>query len=299
MARLTVTLMVVLGLLLASPPGKAGWLEDKLKEVAEEVTEDAIDDAVDDANNEEQEADQEMADEEGMVEDEMNDEGDVGEDEYELYDEYMNPGQPSGGMSKCERYGQNRFGEEDKAEERVTPRDNLYFTSETKYESLEGESESGTMIMHLDGSRMRMDMRSGEQTNFSVIVLGQKPEDKTISLYHTENMYAVSTLGDADNGDVWSISGVFDPCEGYGGVRKDSATIAGRSAVKWSCSNPKSANVVPESTFWMDKKLEVPLAWEDECNRSELIRFIEGRPDKALFEIPEGYRELKFSIPTR
>lgn len=300
MARLTAIFLCLFGMLLAGAPVQAGWLKDKLKDVVEEVADEAIDEAADEAfeedgdvvspDEEEEEnypypPDEEFEGDTYMGEEEFN----LPEDEY--FDGYDMYGESGGTANECGGYDS---GDDDTG---LSIREDLHFTARMKAEDLTGETAEGTMVWYIDGTKMRFDMSSGDATNFSVIALGTKPGDKMYSLYHTDRMYAASTLDDESRG-MWVVIRETEPCEGYrNATRIGTETLAGRLAVKWSCKDAEPEGSAPDMNIWRDEKLDVLVAAEDACHRSTLLSLDEGRPDASLFSVPEGYRELKIPTP--
>jgi len=303
MIRFVVLLLCSFGLLFLGSPAEGGWLDDKLKDVAEKVADKAIDEAVDEASEEDEEAEsqgeQDEQDDPDAVDEDYEGDTYMGEEEFNVQDdEYFDePGAYSGqtGLAaKCSRYDRIKIKSEDKDKNKeLSIRDNLHFTAELKVEDLTGESADGTSVVYIDGARLRFDMNSGGSTQMSLIVLGTKIGDKTYSLYHTEHMYAESTL-DEDSIGMWAVTSDEEPCEGYRNATKvGTETLAGRRAMKWSCTDADPTGSAPDVLIWRDEKLNVFLATEDACHRSTLVRFAEGSPDSKLFSVPEGYRELK------
>lgn len=287
MFRFSVILVVSLGLFCAGAPANASWLTDKLNQAGKEIADEAIDDAADKAYEDGKDAvSQDEEDEEDIYLDDD-------EDEYfedEAYGGDMDQG--PGSLNECESAVQYQPGKkEKKAALRV--RNDLHFTKESNIEDPTGESPDGTATVYVDGTRLRMDLRSGDTTDYSLIVMGTKPEDKFYSLYHGQRMYAVSSLEDS-NSEIWdSFSDASQPCEGYRTADKmGTESIAGRRATKWSCADAEPPGSEVDMQIWIDDELRIPLKVESACGGYVTTRLEVGRPDQKVFSLPDGYREL-------
>lgn len=297
MIRFTVLLMVSLGLYCAGAPANAGWLTDKLKEAGKDIADEAIDDAADKAYEDGKDAVSQGEDEE--EEDDIYLADDEEEDSYQADDEFsaddayvgdMDRG--PGSLNECDSAAQYQPGKDDK-KAALRVRNDLHFTKESNIEDPTGESPDGTATVYVDGTRMRMDLKSGDTTDYSLIVMGTKPEDKFYSLYHGQRMYAISSLEDS-NSEIWdSFSDASQPCEGYRTADKiGTESIAGRRATKWSCADAEPPGSEVDMQIWIDDELRIPLKVESACGGYVTTRLEVGRPDQKVFSLPDGYREL-------
>ncbi|MCJ7556934.1 MAG: DUF4412 domain-containing protein [Gammaproteobacteria bacterium] len=293
MIRFAVILVVSLGLFCTGVPANAGWLTDKLKEAGKEIADEAIDDAVDEAYEEGKETVSQDEDEDNY---EADDEDEFSEDE--VYGDNMGDMDESRhSLDECGEVVQYQPGKKDK-KAALRVRHDLHFTAESTVEDPTGESPDGTSIVYIDGTKLRMDLKSGDSTDFSLIVMGAKPEDKFYSLYHSEKMYAVSTLEDSSS-EIWeSYSDAGEPCEGYRTANKmGSESIAGRRTVKWSCADAEPPGSAVDMQIWIDNELRIPMKFESACSRFVTTRLDVGRPDQKVFSLPKGYRELVMPTP--
>ena len=314
MARFAAILLCLFGLLCAASPVQAGWLKDKLKDVVEDVADKAIDEAADEAYEEGKEAmsqdeEGEEADFAGDDED-FDDESYMDEEEYDARDEgyytdenqYFDGSDMDGERSplarQCDKYGGTYGLDEDEegVGDALVIRDNLHFTARAKVEDLTGESPGATTSIYIDGTRLRFDM-GGDRIGLSIVSLGFEPGDKIYSLYHSEKMYAVTTVTEDDKG-MWALMSDMQPCAGYRKASKlGTESMGGRDVVKWSCQDAQPAGSEPDMFIWFDEDLEVLVATEDICHRTTLLSLTEGRPDSSLFQVPADYRELEIPMP--
>ena len=152
----------------------------------------------------------------------------------------------------------------------------------------------------VDGTRMRWDMNArmddGSQERSSIIITGTAPEDKIYTLVHSQKMFMVATVAQAEE-DFWASFRIEDnPCDGYKSsenLGKESSN--GRDTAHWTCRNPENEDDAEEMDIWIDDTLGIPVQVEFSDGSSyELMNINESRPSADMFQVPKGYKKISF-----
>jgi len=259
---------LIASLCLAVPSGQASWLSDKLKDAGKDLGGKIVDDKV-----------------------ESQDPGQV-EEETEL-EEPMEEETPWGNRQPAKKTRKNRSS--------APVRTDLHFSADSSITNPEEEPRSMTGKIFVDGARMRWDinarMDDGSQERSSIIITGAAPEDEIYTLIHSQKMYMVATVAQAEE-DFWASFRMEDnPCDGY----KSSENLGkepvsgGREADHWACRNAENPDDPEEMDIWIDEKLGIPVQLESSDGSSyELMNINESRPSADTFKVPEGYRKMAF-----